>query len=91
MAINGHQSAGDHLSTAAYLASSHQCNEVDGASSVCCMRPQLCVQGKRDRKKVSYHNAGGGDMDGSEYEASSDDEETEEEGDELEPVRASCR
>ena len=45
------------------------------------------VQGKRDRKKVSYHNAGGGEMDGSEYEASSSAEETEEEGDEMEPVR----
>ena len=47
----------------------------------------LLVQGKRDRKKVSYHNAGGGEMDGSEYEASSSDEETEEEGEEMEPVR----
>ncbi len=45
------------------------------------------VQGKRDRKKVSYHNAGGGEMDGSEYEASSSDEETEDEGEEMEPVR----
>ena len=42
---------------------------------------------------MNYHGAGGGDMDGSEYEASSDEDTTDEEGDgeELEPVCAvSC-
>ena len=58
---------------------------------MCAKALWACVlaQGKRDRKKVNYHGAGGGDMDGSEYEASSDEDTTDEEadaGEEMEPV-----